>query len=108
MVNLFIVYELDTWSCDLNTGFNPKDYLFGVVKLTRNADPDKYKYSGYGTGLDSRSEFSLPDGSIGTDTINYGENMSSSAHIDNNKKDVLIFRKDPIQELDDSGSSIFI
>ena len=34
--------------------------------------------------------------------------MSLSAHIDNNKKDLLIFRKDPIQELDDSGRSIFI
>ena len=22
--------------------------LFGVVKLTKNADPDKYYYSGYG------------------------------------------------------------
>ena len=80
MVYLFIVYELDTCSCDLNTGFNLKDDLFGVVKLTRNADPDKCKYSGYGTGLDSRSELSLPDGSIGKNTINYGDSMSSSAH----------------------------
>ena len=31
--------------------------LFGAVKLTKNADKDKYKYSGYGIGFDSRSEF---------------------------------------------------
>ena len=27
--------------------------LFGAVKLTKNAPPDKYSYSGYGTGFDA-------------------------------------------------------
>ena len=31
--NLFIVYELDRWSQDLNAKFNLKDCLFGAVKL---------------------------------------------------------------------------
>ena len=39
--------------------FTLKDCLFGAVKLTKNADPDKYSYSGYGIGLDFRSRFSL-------------------------------------------------
>ena len=43
MVNLFIAYELDTWSWDLDTDFSLKDCLFGAVKLTKNADTDKYK-----------------------------------------------------------------
>ena len=47
VVNLFIVYELDTWSQDLNTEFTLKSCLFGAVKLTKNADTDKYKYSSY-------------------------------------------------------------
>ena len=38
--------------------------LFGSVKLTKNADRDKYKYSGYGIGFDSRSEISFIDGSL--------------------------------------------
>ena len=46
VVNLFIVYELNRWSGDLNTDFTLKDCLFGSVKLTKNADPDKCKYSG--------------------------------------------------------------
>ena len=46
VVSLFIVYELDACSRDLNTVFTPKDCLFGAVKLTRNADTDKYFYSG--------------------------------------------------------------
>ena len=33
--------------------------LFGSVKQTKNAEPDKYKYSGYSIGFDSRSEFYL-------------------------------------------------
>ena len=37
----FIVYELDTWSQDLNSDFISKDCLFGGVKLPKNADPDK-------------------------------------------------------------------
>ena len=41
VVNLHIVYELDIWSGYLNTDFTFKDCLFGVVKLTKNADPDK-------------------------------------------------------------------
>ena len=30
------------------------DCLFGAVKLTKNADVNKYKFSGYGSGFDSR------------------------------------------------------
>ena len=44
IVNLFIVFNLDRWSRDLNTDFTLKDCLFGAVKLTKNADPDKYKF----------------------------------------------------------------
>ena len=37
---------------NLNTAFTLDDCLFGAVKLTKNADPDKQVYSGYGTGFD--------------------------------------------------------
>ena len=47
MVNLVTVYELDTWSQDLNVHFTRKDCLLGAVKLTKNANPDKYFYSKY-------------------------------------------------------------
>ena len=33
IINVFIVYELDTWSVDLNSDFTLKDYLFEGVKL---------------------------------------------------------------------------
>ena len=90
MVSLFIFYELDTESRELNTDFTLKVCLFGTLKLTKNADPDKYKYSDYGKGFDLRSEFSLPDGSIGKHVIIFGVDMNSSVPIDNKEKDILI------------------
>ena len=65
----FIVYELDAWSRDLNYDFTLKDCLFGGIKLDKNVDPIKYLYRGYGIGCDSRSELSLPDGSVDKNII---------------------------------------
>ena len=44
IVNLFIVYELDSWPQDLDNNFTLGGCLFGGVKLTKNVDPDKYSY----------------------------------------------------------------
>ena len=40
-----------------------------------------------------RSEFSLPDDSVGKNVIIFGVDMSSSVHTDNKKKDTLILGK---------------
>ena len=42
----------------------PENCLFVVVKLTKNANTDKYKYSGYGTGFDRKGTFSCPTGGL--------------------------------------------
>ena len=60
--------------------------MFGVAKLTKNPDPDNYKYSSYGIGFDARSEFLLPDGSMGKNVVIFGVYMSSSVHVDDKKK----------------------
>ena len=36
--------------------------LFGAVKLTKNVDPDTYRYSDYGIGFDVCSQFLWSDG----------------------------------------------
>ena len=61
VINIYISYILNQWPRDLNTDFTLGNCLFGSVKLTKNADPDKYKYSSYGIGFDSRSKFSFTD-----------------------------------------------
>ena len=38
----------------LNTDVTLGNCLFGSVKITKNIDLDKYKYSGYGIGFDFR------------------------------------------------------
>ena len=68
------------------TDFKLGNYLFGSVKLTKTADLDKYKYTGYCIGFYSRGEHSLPDDSVGKNVINFGVDMSSSVHIDNQGK----------------------
>ena len=102
VVNLFTAYELDTWSRDLNTDFTLKDCLFGAVKLTKNADVDKYKYSSYGVQFDSQSAFSLSNSSIRKNVLNFRADMSSSVHIDNKGKYILSLAEGPIQGLDDT------
>ena len=64
VIDLYISYTLTPWLRHLNTNFTLNNCLFRTVKLTKNADPDKYKYSGYDRGFDSRAEFLFTDGSM--------------------------------------------
>ena len=45
VINLYISYTISPWLKYLNTNFTLNNCLFGSVKLNKNADPDKYKYS---------------------------------------------------------------
>ena len=78
--------------------------MFGGVKLTKNADPDKYLYSGYGIGFDTRGQYSLPAGSVGKNVIIFGIDMSLYVHIDNKRKDMLILGKGPTEGLNNTLS----
>ena len=89
VVNIYIVYKLGASSSHIN---NPtlKNCLFGAVTLTKNADIDKYGYSGYGIGFDRKSSFSFPGGRCGQNVTIFKVDMISSAQVDNKKKDILI------------------
>ena len=99
MVNIYIVYELGASSSNDNDP-TLKNCLFGAAMLTRNADIDKYSYSGYGIGFDRRSSFSFPGGGFGQNVLIFGVDMSFSSHIDNKKKDILVLGKGPTQGLE--------
>ena len=81
------------------TYFTLSNCLFGSLKLTKKADPDEYKYNGYGIGFDCRSEFSFTDESIGKSGIIFGAYMSSSVHVDYKGKDILILGEGPTRGL---------
>ena len=64
-VNLYICYTLHRYPRELDTDFTLANCLFGSAKLTKNANPDKYKYGGYGIGFNSCWQFSFKDGKMG-------------------------------------------
>ena len=99
IVNIYIVHELAPSSSHTSDP-TIKNYLFGAVTLTKNADIEKCKYSGYGIGFDRRSSFSFPSGGFGQNVLIFGADMSSSIHIGNKKKDILVLGRGPTQGLE--------
>ena len=99
IVNIYIVYKLGA-STSSDNDPTLKNFLFRAVTLTKNADIDKYEYSGYGVGFDRRSSFSFPGDGFCQDVLIFAVGMSSSAHIDNKKKDILFLEKGPTQGLE--------
>ena len=79
--------------------------VLGAVKLTKHADVDQYKYSGYGIRFERKGFFSHPSRGDGKNLIIFGVDMRSSTKIDNRKKDILILGKGPTQELEHAHSA---
>ena len=74
--------------------------MFDAVGLTKNASIDKYGCSRYGIVFDRRGSFSFSGDGFGNNVIIFGVDMSSSVHVDNKKKDILILGKGPTQGLE--------
>ena len=51
--------------------------MFGAVSLTKSADIDKYKYSGYDIGFDRHGFFWHPGSGTGRNVTIFGVDMSS-------------------------------
>ena len=103
IVNIYIVYEITSDYKDINYP-TLENCLFVSVKLTKNADIDKYEYSGYGIGFDRETSF-LFGNDFGKNETIFGVNMSSSTKNDNRKKDILILGKEPTQGLESTLSA---
>ena len=99
IVNIYIVYEINKKDNTVTNDPKLENCLFGAVTLTKNADIDKYRHSGYGIGFDRKGSFSFPSGGYGQNVMIVGVDMSSSIHIDN-KKDILILGRGPAQGLE--------
>ena len=85
IINIYIVYEI---SKSINISDYPtlENCLLGAATLAKNADIDKYKYSGCRIEFDRHGSFSSPGIWLGRNVIIFGVDMSSSAKIDNRKK----------------------
>ena len=84
--------------------FDPtlENCFFEGIKSTKNSDIDKYEYSGYGIGFDSKGTFSHPSGSFGQNVIIFCPDMISSAHANNKTKSILILYEGFMQGLEDT------
>ena len=105
VVSIYIVYELGA-SSSHDSDPTIKNCLFGAVTLTKNADIEKYKYSGYGIGFDRRSSFLFTGGGFGQNLLIFGADMSTSIHIDNKKKDILVLGRGPTQGLETTLTAV--
>ena len=85
VVHICIAYEIKALT--LAIIWNYKIVLFGAVSLTKNADIDKYKYSGYGIGFDRHGSFSSPGTGLGRNVIIFGVDMSLSIDMSLSKID---------------------
>ena len=78
--------------------------MFWGVTLTETDHPEKYGHSGYGEGVDVRSQFSWSNGSLFKNVVIFGVDDSFSMHADNKKK-LLVLSESPTDRLDDATIS---
>ena len=86
IVKIYIVYEISQ-NHSISSYPTSENCLFGAVSLTKNANIDKYKYSGYGIGFDRHGDFSFGYG-LGKKCIIFGADLISSSRA--NKKIIII------------------
>ena len=72
------------------------------MKLTENADSDKYGCSGHGIRFDARLQFCLSIGEWGKNVVISGVGNSSPMHTDDRMKDILVHGEGPTGRLDDT------
>ena len=94
LLKIYTACEINLLSFNAGKDFALRNSLFGVVKLSQNANLNKYKYSGYSTRFDVHRNFLLSDDSrIDKNVIIFGADMSSFVHTVNEKNDILILKK---------------
>ena len=104
IVNIYIVYEISK-NYSISSYPTLENCLFRSVSLTKNADIDKYNYSGYGVGFDRQGEFSFGTRGFGRNCIIFGADLSSSIHANNKKNNIFVLGQDFVQGI--NGATIY-
>ena len=99
IVNIYIAYEIsENYNISSYPTLTLENCLFGAVNLTKHADIDQCKYSGYGIGFNRKGEFLFVIRGFGRNVINFGVDISSSVHVNNKTKSILVPGKDLYME----------
>ena len=90
VVNIYIVYKLDTINKTINTDYTIQNALFGAVKITKNSNTSKNNYEGYGMCFDEGGTFTKGNISNGKDIIIFGADMSFSIDANNRANNIYM------------------
>ena len=79
--------------------------MFDAIKITNttNSDINKWQYSGYGIGFNSKGQFTHLDGGDGKNVIIIGADLSNSLHANNKTKHFLVLGQEFIQKINDTA-----
>ena len=101
VINVYIVYKLDTVSNTRDDTFTVQNALFGGIKLTKNTDTSKYKYEGYGICFDEGGTFSMGNISDGRNVLIFGVHENSLVHT-GNKNNIYVMGDGFVQGINDN------
>ena len=98
VVNIYIVYKLDSLASTRDTSFTIQNALFGAMQISKNAtDNSKNNYEGYGIRFDEGSEFghTITEGSFTHTTdarifLIFGADMRFSVHATNRANNIYL------------------
>ena len=79
--------------------------MFGAVKMTKNADVDKYNYSGYGICFDPRATFSHQNGNDTRNLIIFGCDLRGIVQANNRANNILVLGKSIVQGI--NGNTLY-
>ena len=94
VVNISIVYKLDTISFSRNTDYTIQNALFGAIEITENVDSSKNKYEGYGICFDEEGSFTSGNIVNSKNVLIFGADVSFSSHTTNKANNIYVLGKD--------------
>ena len=89
IVNVYIVYDLDTWPRNPTDNFKFKNCLFGATSIVKNSDKEKFVCNGYRITFDSAGWWSF-DNNTARNVIIFGVDNSPWSHSDNRKNNLIL------------------
>ena len=101
IVYVYIVY-LDAWPRNSTNNFNFRNCLFGVNKLVKNSDKEKYVHSGYGIITFNSAGSWRFSNDFAKNVIICNVDNSLSSHSDNCKNNFLLLGEVPTHGINGS------